>query len=84
MFQGTPLIVGKTYTISADVKLVGPSSVIVLGIEETGNNQGQTFTTADGLNTSTYTTLSFSHTAHNHLVIGILGTPLGIQVHNQH
>ena len=34
-----------------------------MGIEQSGNNAAQTFTSADGLNTSTYTTLSFSHTA---------------------
>ena len=85
MFQASALIVGKTYTLQCDVKLVGSSSVFVLGIEQGGNNAAQTFTTADGLNTSTYTTLSFSHTQqHNQLVTGILGIWLGIQAHNQH
>ena len=63
MFQGVTLIVGKAYTLQCDVKLVGSSSVFVLGIEQTGNNAAQTFTAADGLNTSTYTTVTFSKTA---------------------
>ena len=58
--------VGRTYTIKADVKLVGSSSVFVLGFEYYANGWttvAQTFTTANGLNTSTYTTISLSWTA---------------------
>ena len=60
MYQIMPFTIGKTYTLKADVKLVGSSSVFVLGFE-LGNsgNFAQTFTSANGLNTSTYTTCSF-------------------------
>ena len=64
VFQGVTLVIGKTYTLKCDVKLVGSSSVFVLGVEQgSANRVAQTFTTADGLNTSAYTALSFSITA---------------------
>ena len=58
-------MVGKTYTLKADVKLVGSSSVFGLGFQMGGNvgSVAQTFTASDGLNTSTFTTLSFSAVA---------------------
>ena len=63
MYQATVMTIGETYTLKCDVKLVGSSSVFVLGIEQTGYHFGQTFTAADGLNTSTYTTLTLSRVA---------------------
>jgi hypothetical protein len=63
MYQATNMVIGKTYTLKCDVKLVGSSSVFVVGIEQVGNNQGQTYTVADGLKTTTYTTLTLSKVA---------------------
>ena len=62
--QTISFTVGKPYTLKADVKLVGSSSVFNLMIRlPTGHDYAQTFTTADGLNTSSYTTISFSKTS---------------------
>mgnify|MGYP003332092476 CR=1 FL=1 len=64
MYQNFTMTAGTTYTLKADVKLVGSSSVFVMGISQGGTYySAQTFTSADGLNTSTYTTLSLSFTA---------------------
>ena len=64
VYQLVTLVIGKTYTLKCDVKLVGSSSVFTLGMEQgTVNRYSQTFTAADGLNTNTYTTISISRPA---------------------
>jgi len=60
-YKKTYPTVGKTYILKADVKLVGSSSVFVLGTGQAGT--GRSFDVTDGLNHSTYTTLAISITA---------------------
>jgi len=74
VYQAVTLVIGKTYTLKCDVKLVGSSSVFTLGMEQgTVNRYSQTFTAADGLNTNTYTTISISRLATKAAVYWALG-----------